>query len=285
MRKSDLNLFTPNSESVCRIMDGSTNAYLREARIIEEFLKSIEPNYNAALAKVIEGKIDRESIYVIAGFAAYVITCSPTGMRLNVQPLEALVEELAIGADERGLIPLPPQELGGRHLAELLQAGDIEINVDPKYPQALGISQIFGLVAAFGNFEWDVLLNRFEDSPFFTSDYPIAIEQGDDPRLVNRIVPLAPNLAVRIKPNFKVDRRRADFSCKHFRCRMRTASRKEVAAINRAIVQCAEDAIFYRDNLLWCRSLLRGTVTIELSRSLTGCQPRMDRCSLQRTRS
>lgn len=149
------------------------------------------------------------------------------------------------------MIPLPPQELGGRHLAELLQAGDIEINVDPKYPQALGISQIFGLVAAFGNFEWDVLLNRFEDSPFFTSDYPIAIEQGDDPRLVNRIVPLAPNLAVRIKPNFKVDRRRADFSCKHFRCRMRTASRKEVAAINRAIVQCAEDAIFYRDNLLW----------------------------------
>ncbi len=38
----------PNFESVCRIEDGSTHAYLKEDRLIQEFLKTIEPKYNAA---------------------------------------------------------------------------------------------------------------------------------------------------------------------------------------------------------------------------------------------
>ncbi len=50
-RKSNLESFTPNSKSVCGIKDGSTNAYLKEDRAIEEFLKMIEPKYNEALDK------------------------------------------------------------------------------------------------------------------------------------------------------------------------------------------------------------------------------------------
>src|ERR1700685_3402274 len=53
MRKSDLKSFQPNSKSVCRIEDGSTNAYLKEDRAVEEFLKTIEPKYNEALSKLV----------------------------------------------------------------------------------------------------------------------------------------------------------------------------------------------------------------------------------------
>jgi len=102
-RKSDLKSFTPNSNAVCGINNGSTNSYLRGARWIEEFLKGIEPNYDAALAKLMLGNIDREAIYVIAGFVAYVIGCSPTGMRINSEPL--------------------------RSIAEILRSGDIELKV------------------------------------------------------------------------------------------------------------------------------------------------------------
>jgi hypothetical protein len=35
MRKHDLKSFTPNSQSVCRIEDGSTNAFLKNDRMIE----------------------------------------------------------------------------------------------------------------------------------------------------------------------------------------------------------------------------------------------------------
>jgi hypothetical protein len=44
MRKPDLKAFPCRAQDVCRIEDGSTNAYLRSDRAIEEFLKNIEPN-------------------------------------------------------------------------------------------------------------------------------------------------------------------------------------------------------------------------------------------------
>jgi hypothetical protein len=44
IRKTDLKIFTPNSKVVCGINDGSTNAYLREDRAIEEFLKTMSQN-------------------------------------------------------------------------------------------------------------------------------------------------------------------------------------------------------------------------------------------------
>ncbi len=251
MRKSDLKSFTPNSKSVCRINDGSTNAYLKEDRAIEEFLRTIEPKYNPALERLIEGKIDVECIRTIAGFVAYVITCSPTGMRVFSEPLRAMVETMAVHADKGGLIPRPPKELGGESLAELLRSGDIKIEVDPKYPQAVGINSVMQHVAVFGNFKWDILLNPFNDNSFFTSDFPVAVEETADWRIVSRVVPLAPNLAIRIRPDLTIDRKRADLSFENFGYRMKHLRRREVVEINRLIVRCAEDTVFYRDDLAW----------------------------------
>src|SRR5580698_267737 len=78
IRKSDLKRFTPKSQDVCRIEESCTNVYLTKDRAIEEFLKDVEPRYNASLAKLRENKMDQEAIASLAGFAAYVVTCSPT---------------------------------------------------------------------------------------------------------------------------------------------------------------------------------------------------------------
>jgi hypothetical protein len=67
---------------VCRIEEGSTNAYLMRDRAIEEFLTEVEPRYNASLAKLRENKMDQEAIASLSGFAAYIVACSPTAMRL-----------------------------------------------------------------------------------------------------------------------------------------------------------------------------------------------------------
>src|SRR2546422_7488292 len=125
IRKTDFRAFTPDSQSVCGIMDGSTNAYLREDRAVEEFLKTIEPNYNAALDKLIAGKIDKECIYTIAGFIAYVVTCSPAGMRIQSGPLKSIVETEAAMMDAQGLMPPSPAELGGKSITELLHDGTV----------------------------------------------------------------------------------------------------------------------------------------------------------------
>src|SRR2546425_4117846 len=246
IHKTDFRAFTPDSQSVCRIMDGSTNAYLREDRAVEEFLKTIEPNYNAALDKLIAGKIDKECIYTIAGFIAYVITCSPTGMRTQSGPMKDVVETECSILEAQGLLPPPPPELAGTNLTELLRSGAVKVEIDPKYPQAIGISSILRFTALFGNSEWEVLRNDFNDSPFFTSDFPAAIEETNNPRIMNRIVPLAPNLALRVKPDITLARRPPDFSFSNFGYCSRKVDHEELVQLNSLIMRCAEETVFYR---------------------------------------
>jgi hypothetical protein len=166
IRKSDLKSFTPRSKDVCRANDGSTNAYLNEDRAIEEFLKTIEPKYDTAFEKLVGGTIDNECIYTIAGFAAYVICCSPAGMRIKSGPLKSTVETEVAILEARGILPPPRKELGAGNLVELLRTGVLRVEIDPKFPQAIGINSILRQIAIFGNFKWDILINDFAHSPF-----------------------------------------------------------------------------------------------------------------------
>lgn len=256
IRKSDLKVFTPRSEDVCRILDGSTNAYLRENRSVEEFLKTFEPNYNVALDRLMTGEIDPICIYTIAGFVAYIVTCSPGAMRLGSASLRGSVEILTEMMDAREELPPPPTSLEGTGLGDLLRGGILEIKVDRKYPQAIGINGILKLVSRFGNAKWDILHNESRETPFFTSDYPAAIQVTHDAGIFNRIVPLAPGLAVRIKPDPKVSRAGVDLSFGHFQSRLRRVGCEEAMMFNRAIVRCAENAVFYRDDRSWVESFV-----------------------------
>jgi hypothetical protein len=102
----------------------------------------------------------------------------------------------------------------------------------------------------------EVLLNPHQDSPFFTSDFPAGLEQSEDPRVVNHIVPLTPSLAVRICPDISLDRARLDLSFSDFRSRVRTLDLEAVCAVNRLIVQSAEDLVFYRDEQPWVKPFI-----------------------------
>jgi hypothetical protein len=256
VRKSDGKAFTPDAESVCRIEEGSTNAYLTHDRSIEDFLKGVEPQYNAAIKKLTAGELDPECITVIAGFAAYVMTCSPAAMRIQTAPLKAVLERSARALDAVNALPPPPAALGGANLTELLQSGKVNFTVDPKYPQAIGIANILKMTLMLGNATWDILTNPFEDCPFFTSDFPAAIEESDSPHALNRIVPLTPSLAIRIRRDISLERDLDDFTFPRFRHRVRKIRRKELAAVNRLLVQCAEDLVFYREDRPWVKPFI-----------------------------
>src|SRR5271166_4414355 len=68
----------------------------------------------------------------------------------------------------------------------------------------LKYSNILHHTSVFGNSPWDILHNGEADNPFFTSDYPAAIQVVDLNTPINRIVPLAPDLAIRIKPDIRL---------------------------------------------------------------------------------
>jgi hypothetical protein len=264
VRKTDLKAFTPDAHSVCRIPEGSTNTYLQEPRVVEEFLKGIEPKYNEAVSKISTGSFDATGIYVLSGFIAYVLTCSPAAMRLQSEPLRSVVEETGRRIETKGEISPPPPALGGASFTDLLDRGIVQINVDPKYPQAIGIAQILNIANSFGNFSWEVLINHHEDSPYFSSDYPVALETTADPRIINRLVPLSPRIALRIRPNLDIGRDSPDFKYSNFRGRVSRPSRAEVMSINREIVRCAETLVFSRDNRPWVTRLVRKNATFQV---------------------
>ncbi len=225
IRKSDLKRFTPKSQDVCRIEEGSTNAYLTEDRAVEEFLKDVEPRYNASLAKLRERKMDQEAIASLAGFCAYVVTCSPTAMRLHSGPLKATLESTAAVLDKQGMIPKAPEALGEKSITELLADGTVKFTVDPKFPQAVGISNILHHTSVFGNSPWEILHNGEINNPFFTSDYPVAMEIFNINTPINRIVPLAPDLAIRIIPDIRLSGTKPDLTFAKFRATPRQLKR------------------------------------------------------------
>ena len=251
IQKKSLKQFPCGSEDVCRIDEGNTNPFLQHERAIEEFLRAIEPRYNASIDKLRLRNVDPDCVLVISGFISYVMSCAPAGVRLSEHWLAKTLESTTAIMEANGKFEPPPEILGDDSLTELLENGTIRFNIDPKYPHALGVQGILDRVVTFGNFDWDVIHNGFADSPFFTSDFPIAIERSRDPSVFNRVVPLAPDLAVRIKPDRGRRIDRSIISFPNFGCRHIDASKQEVIAINELLVQCAEELVLFRDNHPW----------------------------------
>ena len=185
-------------------------------------------------------------------------------MRLGSYPLRTSVEATAKILDSRGLIPRAPQALGGKTMTELLTDGDVQVTIDGKYPQAIGISAIMDRVGILGNSTWDVIISDSGQSPFFTSDFPTAIERSDDPRILNRIAPLAPDLVVRIRPDLAAKELRGDFSFPKFRFRTISPKNSETRLINQTIVRCAEQLVFFRDQADWVAPFLNRNRTFQI---------------------
>src|ERR1700726_2476349 len=71
-RKRDGHVFPCSSKDVCRVQDGSTNEYLLNDRAIEEFLKTVEPNYNQAIAELRTGRRTAKSCAVMPRHALWI---------------------------------------------------------------------------------------------------------------------------------------------------------------------------------------------------------------------
>jgi hypothetical protein len=168
-----------------------------------------------------------------------------------------MAEEASKILDSQGIIPPPPKEIGETSLTDLLNSRKLNIEIDPKYPQAIGIDSILSIVGKFGNFNWEILVNPFVENPFFTSDFPVAIEKSTDPRIRNRIIPLTPSLGLRIIPVYSRHKSQTDLLFSHFRSSTKTLRLEEVKNINKLIVRCAENLVFFRDNYDWIPNFVK----------------------------
>jgi len=88
----------------------------------------------------------------------------------------------------------------------------------------------------------------------FTNGF--AIEDTGHPLTLNKIVPLTPNIAIRIQPNM-LPRSGATLDFRHFSLEEREIRRQEAIAINRVLVRSAEDAVFSCDEQSWIKNFVK----------------------------
>lgn len=256
IRKTDLHYYQCDAYSQCRIEQGSTNLFLREPRVIEEYLKFIEPNYNSAVQKFRERKFDQDAVYVIAGLIAYFCLFSPAGMRLATSPVRELVKSTAILAEEKGMLPSSPKGIEEPTLVGLLNSKKLKIQVDPKYPQAYGIDNYQRHIGSWGNSHWVVLLNQ-SDVSYLTSDYPVYTQQSSDLRVSTRLIPLAPDIAIRICPDVNLsDNDRSNLGFPKLTVDVQEVDEAGAKSMNKKIVQAAETTVYFRDNSQGIRRLI-----------------------------
>ncbi len=165
-------------------------------------------------------------------------------MRINSDPLKSQICETARCLEESGEVPAPPSVLGARSFVELVEKNRISINVDEKYPQAMGINIMPRLMSNFGNSIWEVLYNNNPSDSVFTSDYPLTLEPTDHPMIQRTVIPLTPRMALRVIPIKPDDDNDIDLEFSKFRFRSVQLRRKEVVDINRNVVRCAGELVF-----------------------------------------
>lgn len=248
--KSSGKHFTPRPADVCRVPSGNSIPYLDNERAVEDFLKTVEPPYKPCVERLRAGHLDQEIVYVISGFTAYTITCSPTATRMHPAPAQDFLERQLLAMDAAGEIPKPPPELNRTSASEMIRAAELSMWVDPQYPRAIGAAAIERLIGVLGNGVWEILRSTDSNNPFFTSDFPAAIEGPSPLGTTARIVPLAPDLAVRIIPDRQSSR---NYDFRDLRYTVLNVPRERVMAVNRRVVQCAEEHVFFSKKTEWAQ--------------------------------
>jgi len=263
--KNNLNPFRPNIKKICSINNGNTNIYTEDYRAIEKFLKEIEPKYDSTINKLSSNKIDTECIHVISGLVAYIRSCSPASQRIRSEHLKCIVEEETRRLSNQGVLPEPPPELGFGSLSEMLTNNQLQVEIDKKYPQAIGINLIQETTRTFETSQWEVLLNEHKENNFFTSDYPTAIERNYKTKHFNILIALSPSLALRIHPVRPYEK---DPTLSKFRYRIKKPSFDQVISINKTIVQCAENIIFYKYDYKWIPNFIKKYAAFRIEESI-----------------
>lgn len=251
IRKSDLYSFRPSPRAICKVQDGNTNRLINQPRKMEETFSLVEHGYNRAISNIIRGLYDQADLLTIARFTACILEASPTALRLHNPFLEKLLSETAVMLDAKERLP----KLRGRRFSRLLSSGSLRFKVDGRYSQSFGASDMERTAQMLTHGSWEFLHNKFVDSSFFTSDYPVALESTNDWRINNKIVPLTPELALRIRPSFRTSESDKPFA--DFTVTRKVISRKTVTDLNRLIVRSAEQLVIFRDDLKWIPGFIK----------------------------
>ncbi len=233
------------TKDVCHAWDWDVNPYFKEnARLLGEYRKIFEPQWNPALAAVRSGQVSAEDKFVLAGYWALLTTCTPTWHRHAVKLAE---QQLA------DFIPLVARHLAkekpeyGDFVEEALAEGRIVPNPDGQHIKAMLTQQLTRTTLLLYQLDWTIIRNKTQ-VPFITSDNPSSVlPRRPFSMLLKRFLPLAPDFALFavIDPTTKRSTALPDLEkAPPGRVRHARVTRRQVARLNRVTVMNADELVF-----------------------------------------
>jgi len=160
------------TKSICFETEGDTNKYFDNPRLLDEFLPAFENPWKNNIAKLENGVFDANTKFELAGYIAFLRSCSPTAKRLGQRMIAGALEPVAY---EIGLSNLDKADyLSDEHklaLRNAFEKREIEIKIDREFAHAQGMRALIGMLYRYYCSHWLVLINE-TNIPFITSDNP-----------------------------------------------------------------------------------------------------------------
>jgi hypothetical protein len=188
-------------KSICFETEGDTNKYFRNPRLLDELLPVFENPWKNNIVRLENGFIDANTKFELAGYIAFLRSCSPTSKRCIQGTVTGLVKGPSNLIDKADFLS-DDKKLS---LLNEFQKIEKENNKDREFAHAMGIRALIGVLYQYYCSHWLVLINK-TDIPFITSDNPAILYYQDSQQQAGLIyVPLKPYLALLITPNLDID--------------------------------------------------------------------------------
>ncbi len=235
-------------KSVCYEIDGDSNKYFDDPRILDSYLPQFENPWERNVEALREHVLDDVIKYQIAGYVAFLRACTPTAKRIGQVMTKAVVQPAFDKMTKRDFEEEhPPEDEEKKNIiGSLIEQKGIRTEIDRQFPHAFAISSLIQSTARHFYGSWLILINGSE-RPFATSDNPaVPYYHMNDHSRASIYVPVAPDIAILIDAD--IDDKPIEFPLKRGVSsgfdRFAVPKPEYIEVFNDLIIKAAEQRIF-----------------------------------------
>jgi hypothetical protein len=189
--------FTPFAGSICKMLDWDQNPMLSPADALGQWLKMFEPHWAAAADRLATthhlSTVDK---FLIAGYWAYLSTCTPTWHRISTQLQQEHLDEVYLQKFIEYVEANSAQFPDAAKYIPMVKAGSLKATIDSNYPKAVVTKQLLQHLWFMFHQEWNVIYNDSAEL-FVTSDNPSCFDHQYGAEIhPARYLPATPRLAL-----------------------------------------------------------------------------------------
>ena len=196
--KRDLKYFTPFSAAICKTLDWDQNPkYLSPPDALGQWLNIFEPYWASAVGRLEDNHyLSTVDKMIIAGYWAYLSTCTPTWQRVAAKLQQSELDDTYIQKFIEHAKSHPEEYPQAEAYLPLLSDGSLTVEIDKDYPKAIVTKQLAEHQWGLYHQEWNVIQNETGES-FLTSDNPSCFDYVYGSAVhPARYLPLTPRLAL-----------------------------------------------------------------------------------------